>query len=197
MGCVYKITNTVNGKCYIGLTVNTAEDRFKKHVSMIYSNGCSALYSAMSKYGVDNFTVNTLYESDNKNYLMEMEKHYVKELNTLSPNGYNLTTGGESCIVSDETKEKLRKALTGRKIPWADKVSESVRRLWLNDEYRNKQVEQRKQKRGKYREGIVKPLRKDLPIEEIQIRYNNGDTINKISKDFNVSFYTIKRRLDL
>ena len=149
MGCIYKITNCINQKSYIGLTINDVETRFKKHKSMIYSNGCSALYEAFKKYGVENFIIETICFSSNKKELMNLEKHYISELNTLSPNGYNLTSGGENCKVTDETKKKISKSLKGRKIKWAEKVSSSVKKLWENEEYRTKQTEQRKQKRGK------------------------------------------------
>lgn len=196
MGCIYKITNCINQKLYIGLTINDAETRFKKHKSMIYSNGCSALYEAFKKYGVENFMVETICFSSNKKELMSLEKYYISELNTVSPNGYNLTSGGENCKVTDETKEKISKALKGRKIKWAEKVSIGVKKLWEDEEYRTKQTEQRKQKRGKYRDGIIKPLRLELPSEKINQLYKDGKTINEISKLLGVSFYTIKKRIE-
>lgn len=196
MGCIYKITNCINQKLYIGLTINDAETRFKKHKSMIYSNGCSALYGAFKKYGVENFMVETICFSSNKEELMSLEKYYISELNTASPNGYNLTSGGENCKVVDETKKKISKALKGRKIKWAEKVSIGVKKLWEDEEYRTKQTEQRKQKRGKYRDGIIKPLRLELPSEKINQLYKDGKTINEISKLLGVSFYTIKRRIE-
>lgn len=196
MGCIYKITNCINQKLYLGLTINDAETRFKKHKSMIYSNGCSALYEAFKKYGVENFMVETICFSNNKKELMSLEKHYISELNTVSPNGYNLTSGGENCKVTDETKKKISKALKGRKIKWAEKVSIGVKKLWEDEEYRTKQTEQRKQKRGKYRDGIIKPLRLELPSEKINQLYKDGKTINEISKLLGVSFYTIKKRIE-
>lgn len=196
MGCIYKITNCINQKSYIGLTINDAETRFKKHKSMIYSNGCSALYEAFKKYGVENFMVETICSSSNKKELMSLEKYYISELNTVSPNGYNLTSGGENCKVTDETKKKISKALKGRKIKWAEKVSIGVKKLWEDEEYRAKQIEQRKQKRGKYRDGIIKPLRLKLPSEKINQLYKDGKTINEISKLLGVSFYAIKKRID-
>ena len=196
MGCIYKITNCINQKSYVGLTINDAETRFKKHKSMMYSNGCSALYEAFKKYGVENFTIETICFSSNKKELMSLEKHYISELNTVSPNGYNLTSGGENCKVTDETKKKISKSLKGRKIEWAEKVSSGVKKLWENEEYRTKQIEQRKQKRGKYRDGIIKPLRLELPSEKINQLYKDGKTINEISKLLGVSFYTIKKRIE-
>ncbi len=197
MGCIYKITNCINQKLYVGLTLSDAETRFKKHISMIYSNGCSALYGAIKKYGIESFIVETICLSNDKKELMNLEKHYISELNTVSPNGYNLTTGGENCRVTDKTKQKISTRLKGREIKWAEKVSKGVKKLWENEEYRAKQTKQRKQKRGKYRDGIVKPLRLDLPSEKINQLYKEGKTINEISKLLGVSFYTIKKRIEI
>lgn len=128
MGCIYKITNTKNNKCYIGLTINTAEKRFKKHLSMVYSNGCSALYSAFKKYSIDNFIISTIEESDDRDKLMVLESFYIDKFKTLSPMGYNLTTGGENCNISNSTKEKIRNAMKGREVTWGNKVSKSVKK---------------------------------------------------------------------
>lgn len=194
MGCIYKITNCINQKLYIGLTINDAETRFKKHKSMIYSNGCSALYEAFKKYGVENFIVETICFSSNKKELMSLEKHYISELNTVSPNGYNLTSGGENCKVTDETKKKISKALKGRKIKWAEKVSIGVKKLWEGEEYRTKQTEQRKQKRGKYRDGIIKEkLRKKIDIQSFTKDYYSYMDLKQMVINYDISLPTIYR----
>ena len=194
MGCIYKITNCINQKLYVGLTINDAETRFKKHISMIYSNGCSALYEAFKKYGVENFIVETICFSSNKKELMSLEKHYISELNTVSPNGYNLTSGGENCKVTDETKKKISKALKGRKIKWAEKVSIGVKKLWEGEEYRTKQTEQRKQKRGKYRDGIIKEkLRKKIDIQSFTKDYYSYMDLKQMGIKYDISLPTIYR----
>jgi len=194
MGCIYKITNCINQKLYIGLTINDAETRFKKHKSMIYSNGCSALYEAFKKYGVENFIVETICFSSNKKELMSLEKHYISELNAVSPNGYNLTSGGENCKVTDETKKKISKALKGRKIKWAEKVSIGVKKLWEDEEYKTKQTEQRKQKRGKYRDGIIKEkLRKKIDIQSFTKDYYSYMDLKQMAIKYDISLPTIYR----
>ena len=192
MGCIYKITNAINDKSYIGLTINDAEKRFKKHKSMIYSNGCSALYNAFKKYGIENFTVETIYSTDDKKELMRLEKLYISKFNTISPNGYNLTTGGENCKVTNETKVKISKALKGRKVTWGKKVAEGVRKLWLDKEYKEQQIEQRRQKRGKYREGIVREkLRKKIDIQSFTKDYHSYMNLRQMMIKYNISLHTI------
>lgn len=161
---------------------------------MIYSNGCSALYEAFKKYGVENFIVETICFSSNKKELMSLEKHYISELNTVSPNGYNLTSGGENCKVTDETKKKISKALKGRKIKWAEKVSIGVKKLWEGEEYRTKQTEQRKQKRGKYRDGIIKEkLRKKIDIQSFTKDYYSYMDLKQMGIKYDISLPTIYR----
>ena len=53
-GIIYKITNIINNKVYIGQTVNTIKQRWNKHC---HSNGCRSLYNAILKYGKENFNI--------------------------------------------------------------------------------------------------------------------------------------------
>lgn len=105
MGCVYKITNLINQKVYIGYTTRTMEERWKQHISCAYNPNTKdgsyehALKRAIRKYGVSNFSIEQLESSDNKEYLSEREKYWIQYYNscTMSPNGYgyNLTFGGD------------------------------------------------------------------------------------------------------
>lgn len=96
MGYIYKVTNTVNGKAYVGQTRRTIEQRWKQHV---YNSFNEAPYNkgpfhcAIKKYGVDAFIVEELEECKNED-LDEREMHWIKYLDTLR-NGYNATTGGD------------------------------------------------------------------------------------------------------
>lgn len=96
MPCIYKITNTVNGKVYIGQTAKTAKIRFGEHRRMARykkNNSCSRLYCAMNKYGEKSFIVETIEEcSEDK--LNEREMYWIAEYDSFK-NGYNCTLGGE------------------------------------------------------------------------------------------------------
>lgn len=82
----------------------------KQHVQLNQhkqpSSKCTLVCRAYEKYG--SFEVETLVEVEN-DQLNELEIKYIKEYNTLSPNGLNLTSGGEGGIPSEETRERLRK----------------------------------------------------------------------------------------
>ena len=89
---IYKITNIINGKCYIGQSVQPKR-RFIAHCSRAkHDADNSPLHSAIKKYGKENFTLEILEWTDNYN---QREQELIKQYNTLSPNGYNVCAGGE------------------------------------------------------------------------------------------------------
>jgi group I intron endonuclease len=96
MGFIYKITNIVNGKLYIGQTEQLDPNkRWQSHKSSIkHNSGCPLLSAAVNKYGINSFKFEVLiicFDEDRYNY----EKEYILKYNTLAPNGYNATKGGE------------------------------------------------------------------------------------------------------
>lgn len=91
---IYKITNQVNGKSYIGQSVNP-ERRFIAHKSHARNHDFSSsqiLYFAILKYGEENFKMEILEWTENYN---EKERYYIQYYNTLAPNGYNIAKGGD------------------------------------------------------------------------------------------------------
>ena len=111
---IYKIENKINGKCYIGQTIESLQKRINRHK---YSNNhCYAIHNALKKYGIDNFDISVIDDTaTTMDELNELEIKYIKEYNSLSPNGYNLTTGGMNHTSSEETLEKLRNVCKGEK----------------------------------------------------------------------------------
>lgn len=89
---IYKITNLINGKCYIGQTTNSKR-RFLEHKAKGYGNEKNkVLYYAFDKYGIENFTFEVI-ESQIENY-NEREKYWIRYYDSFE-NGYNQTEGGE------------------------------------------------------------------------------------------------------
>jgi hypothetical protein len=86
-GKVYKITNKVNGKCYIGITKNSVVQRFQQHCRNRESTPISL---AIKKYGKDNFTVEQIDSHNNPKELFELEAKHIIEHNSLKPKGYNI-----------------------------------------------------------------------------------------------------------
>lgn len=100
VGYIYKITNLIDGKIYIGKTKYSIDSRYKGHLRQALKNKnlnitSSNLYNAINKYGVDNFTVEQIEECPYEN-LSEREIFWIKELDARNPFvGYNICKGGE------------------------------------------------------------------------------------------------------
>ena len=99
--CVYLITNSVNGKKYVGVTKNI-KTRMNSHASHTIPTK-AAIKNAIKKHGRENFTIEVI-EEGSVDYCYEREPHWIAELNTLVPIGYNICTGGRGA-----------KGLTGEK----------------------------------------------------------------------------------
>jgi len=101
---IYKITNTINGKSYIGLKTKTVEE------SEDYYGSGKLINQAIDKYGKENFTKEILERNiDSYDILNDQEIYWIKRVNTFNK-GYNLTKGGQGNlgrVVSKETRAKL------------------------------------------------------------------------------------------
>lgn len=88
-GLIYKIINKINGKIYVGKT-NDFNRRMAEHKrANLYVD------KAIRKHGWENFIVEVLEECETPEQLNEREIFWIAELNSKSPNGYNLTDGGD------------------------------------------------------------------------------------------------------
>lgn len=112
---IYKIVNKVNGKIYIGQSVDIKK-RWKLHeYNSKYDYKKNHLYSAIRKYGIDNFTFSVICEVP-ENILDVYEISYIKYYETTDRmKGYNKKSGGANGRHSDETKMKISKELVGIK----------------------------------------------------------------------------------
>lgn len=109
---IYKISgpNNISGqsKDYIGQTSIGLKKRWinykSEYKSQLKKN--KYLYQMFEKYNIDNFTIETIEDCGNSS-LDEAEIYWIKELNTIKPNGYNLQAGGIVTIHHQETKELI------------------------------------------------------------------------------------------
>lgn len=98
---IYKITNTINNKIYIGQSIHI-EQRWKEHLS---GRGCKALYQDFLLYGTRNFTFEILEICIDDMELREREKFWVHYYNSYM-DGYNGNEGGDSVIQAIESTKK-------------------------------------------------------------------------------------------
>ena len=113
MGYIYSLCNKINQKIYIGQTRRPIQERFKEHRTG-KSNSCRAIYNAIKFHGWDNFE-KEWYECPDEDLDFD-EELLVKEMKTLSPDGYNLKEGGSSCGKhSDESKQRMSEVKRGEK----------------------------------------------------------------------------------
>lgn len=123
---IYKIENKINGKIYIGQSVDVYR-RLKKHIWNIKSNN-NILYKAFRKYGIENFTYELIEECD-IGKLDEREMYYIQKYNSYvgadNSNGYNLNIGGgvnRGWNPTEENRNNFRKANLGGKSHFARKT---------------------------------------------------------------------------
>lgn len=144
---IYKITNKVNGKCYIGQSIHIKK-RFQEHIKSKFN---TPLCKAFKKYGIDNFTFEVIEECEEKK-LNEREIYYIKFFHScVDEYGYNLTYGGDGNIagVSEITKNKLSECRKGKKNPMfgrkLSKKSLAKRSIAYKNTLKNMPEEQRQQ----------------------------------------------------
>lgn len=131
-GYIYKITNLINSKIYIGKAKNI-DERFKRHIreSLKYNTDSYVLHSAIRKYGAENFIIE---EIDNANSLEELntkEIYWIEYYNSTKKEiGYNRAPGGDGgdifhCLSEEKQNEIKIKSAHG---------SNSGRKHWNNGE---------------------------------------------------------------
>jgi group I intron endonuclease len=120
MGTIYRIyrsVNKTNEKVYIGYTNKSLEQRTKEHIKAAKKGSEYVFHKSIRKHGSDNFTWEVLFESKDKNFILnEMESFFIKEHNSFYENGfgYNMTYGGQGGMAGkkhdEHTKEKMKLA---------------------------------------------------------------------------------------
>jgi len=109
---IYCLTNTVNGKQYVGQTSNLSE-RLRFH--QVSSSGCRAMKAAIAKYGWSSFDLSVLAYATLDRDVDLLEIQYIHDLGTLAPYGYNLRTGGSvNHQISSETRQRMSRAAKTR-----------------------------------------------------------------------------------
>ena len=200
MGFIYKITNIVTNKCYIGETVQSNPNRrWKKHINCInYNEGCPALKNAMKKYGIDTFKFEILiicFDEDRHKY----EKEYIKKYNSQVPNGYNILDGGQyggSRLGIKHTPEAIKKISDAgikfnKKNPthyetYREKHREAMENIDISTAVKNSEKYKKAVEEGKvggkaHKDGKLSDETKKK-IRESVLKYYKDDNSNNIEK---------------
>lgn len=140
MNEVYLVTNTVNGKQYVGVTSKGYLNRFNQHVREAYGNTHNSLFhQALKKYGKLAFSIQLIEENISDNDIKDKERFYIKKYNTfyLNHHGYNMTEGGDGmsgyCHTVD-TKNRISKTLQGHIFPKERNLK--IKKAMLGREYK-------------------------------------------------------------
>ena len=122
---IYKITNTVNGKIYVGQTVRTLEERKQQHIRIAKSGHKNHLYNAMRKYGIENFKFEKICDVDNIEDLNILERYYIAKYNCIK-DGYNMVDGGNNNVMFlDDVKRKHSERMRSKET--RSKISRSMK----------------------------------------------------------------------
>lgn len=183
---IYLTKNLITKKCYVGWhATNKLYDG--------YIGSGHYFLKSIRKYGKDNF-INGIIEFCSENVVLEREKYWIEKMNTIQPNGYNLTTGGEGCIGYKHTPESkrkmgLRKISNEHKQKIGERQIGNKNRLGKNftQEQKNKISKSLSDKFNDKKESIKKLYLEGKSISEIvKILKCSTKTISKIIKENNI-----------
>lgn len=173
---IYKITNKINGKSYIGLAKNIGK-RWEQHKNFTKHETSKNLYWAFQEYGIDCFTFEILKEAP-VNKLAYWEKKFIQKYDTYH-NGYNSSAGGEggnTSTLSDlfdiKYKMHIYDSLT---------YKSNYYELSKVDKYKNKHAK----KKNRFRKKVIKLTNKPEKLDRIKIRFQKKfDKLNNFINEW-------------
>jgi len=200
---VYKITNKINDSIYIGKTSNPKIRWY--HHKWIAKNPDTKKYPihfAILKYGENNFSFEILYKSETEDDIFNKEKELIQIYRSNQYKLYNITDGGEGTygyIPSEKTKEKISKALKGKRKGEKNHMFGQGEKILGNKNpfYNKKHLEETKSKMSKDRQGEKNKRAILTEKDVITIRENNNNlSVKELSELFNVKPITIYKILN-
>ena len=192
---VYQITHKKSGKSYIGQTRQPFYRRIRRHCTD--SGKCRLIARAIRKYGIESFHIDVVYTAKDLTELNLKEQEFIKDRNTLSPNGYNLHSGGASYSISEETRNKLRESHKGiavskgtrNKLSTANKGKFRTTEQKLN--YKNSWTKERRDNHHAKGENHPGARLTQNQVIEIKLLLRNNTKVKDVAKKYEVNFQTI------
>lgn len=171
---IYKFTNNINGKIYIGQSINPNK-RKMEHLYGRKNKKNTYFDNILRKKGMENFTFEIIDKAYNTNDIDKLEKEYIKKFNSLKPNGYNICKGGRNQQGSWNSKPINEYDLKGNYI--ATYESASYYHNFINKNYDRRMITRSCNELKHYKERIFryvgeekpKPYKKCLPNHRTQV----------------------------
>lgn len=204
MAIVYKITNTLNNKCYVGYTKFSIDKRWNQHIHRSNKRNINAKFdNALRKYSIANWNVEVLEEGLTVNQSKVKEQFYINLFDSYN-NGYNSTLGGDGnqgIIMSEESNKKRSNALKGKPKNYVRmhgkthsnesklKISSShkgMKKPWVK--WSNEQILKR---------ALTRRALTFEQYQELHILKTKGFTRKQISQKLNVSLDVVKKWANL
>lgn len=142
---VYYLYNKVNGKCYVGLTKQEVAERIKQHHR---PGSKSPISRALRRYGLPSFCTGVIAVTDTRLGAGAIEQFWILKLCCRSPQGYNLTAGGDGVhgLLPEVLERRNRNiGIANRKNKPTEelkaRISTRVKALWADPAYRKNQLE--------------------------------------------------------
>jgi group I intron endonuclease len=168
---------------YIGSTTREPIKRWNEHKKDARNGINYYLYHSMRKYGIENFTFEVIDNNSVSTHedLLELETSYIERLNTLKPNGYNMTKGGKGgdrlYLYDEETRKEKYKIISNKnreiqKDPDRTKNRRKAHAEWIS--YLNNNPEEKQKYIEKCRNGLKRAWENKVLTEEEKERYSNG-----------------------
>ncbi|WP_193224727.1 GIY-YIG nuclease family protein [Bacillus sp. B2-WWTP-C-10-Post-4] len=180
VGTIYIIKNLINEKIYIGQTLTDIEERWKSHIRRSRDKTKKyKIYSAMRKYGVENFYLEILEENISSEQIDEREIYYISKFNSFK-NGYNSTPGGDGKYLHEIDEEEI-----------ISKYRSGASSLRIANEY---EVSWRTITRTLEKHGVQRRNNKSILDTELFTKdYLSGMPLKDIAEKYQVDVKTVTR----
>lgn len=202
---IYKITNKINGKIYVGKDLHNNQN--------YYGSGI-LIQNAIKKYGIENFEKSILENCTDKNHLNQQEKYWIKYLNTQDRNiGYNIHgggDGGDTFSGKHHTENSKSKSSESNKKTWSDPIlrkkhSDARKEIshlikpkvidWWTDERRRERSELTKSKWTDEMRNSVSNKMKEIKKKKIVCENVQFNSITEAIEGMNMSYHMIMKNI--
>lgn len=177
--CIYKIQNKLNGKVYIGQTIN-----FKKRIREHINDSKTVISKAINKYGKDNFSFDIIHNNIDDDCISDWEIYYINEIyNSYKGWGYNCTIGGEKLY--GKSNPFYNKEHTKKSKQLMSKKHSGKNSVWYGKKHTDEEKDKIRKSHSK--------LNKEGYIEIYKDYINSKLSLRKTAKKYNLGLATIGR----